>query len=253
MSELRQKNNSLQRDIGVTQARIFEAERQIKVTQREIDEDLRSSEEARRLLPPRDLAEAVKLRAESRLKKEIESALSAMNAEMTRIFNKIFRKNSIIRIKNDFSVVMREPDVGETEPSKGEAQIIGLAFTAALCFFAKVRKGSQGDLLLPGTEAPLVLDAPFGQLDSMYKKATAEFLPAMAEQIIVMVSSSQGTEDVMEAFKGKVQNEYVLIRHNKGEQGERETESITINGEEINTTIYGSTFDGTEIKEVRPT
>jgi hypothetical protein len=38
-------------------------------------------------------------------------------------------------------------------------------------------KNASGKILLPGTEAPLVLDAPFGKLDSVYKHATAEFLP----------------------------------------------------------------------------
>ena len=36
-----------------------------------------------------------------------------------------------------------------------------------------------------GREAPLVLDAPFGKLDTVYKHATAEFLPEMASQVIV--------------------------------------------------------------------
>ena len=120
-----------------------------------------------------------------------------------------------------------------------------------MCDFAKERKNSQDDMLLPGTEAPLVLDAPFGQLDSVYKQATAEFLPNMARQVIIMVSSSQGTKDVMEVFKGKVSNEYVLIYHSKESQGERKTEMININGQDIEITRYGSIFDGTEVRVVK--
>ena len=249
--ELRSQNNTLQREIGTIKTRLVDSERRIKDTQRDIDMRLRGSEQAKRLLAPRDLAEAVKIRAEERLTQETRSARGAMNAKMTEIFNKVFRKDYKIMIKSNFSVAMTVPDIGETAPSAGEAQILGLAFTAALCDFAKVRKNSQDDMLLPGTEAPLVLDAPFGQLDSVYKQATAEFLPNMARQVIIMVSSSQGTKDVMEVFKGKVSNEYVLIYHSKESQGERKTEMININGQDIEITRYGSTFDGTEVRVVK--
>ena len=43
--------------------------------------------------------------------------------------------------------------------SEGENQLLGLAFTAALAKFAKIRKNAKSKLLLPGTEVSLVLDA----------------------------------------------------------------------------------------------
>ncbi|WP_204310755.1 hypothetical protein, partial [Escherichia coli] len=67
---------------------------------------------------------------------------------------------------------------------------MSLAFTAALVAFAKSRVGMEDAILTPGTVAPLVLDAPIGHLDKSYRRATAEFLPEMAGQVVLLLSSS---------------------------------------------------------------
>ena len=54
--------------------------------------------------------------------------------------------------------------------SSGENQLLGLAFTAALVEFARVRQNADDYRLLRGTVAPLVLDSPFGQLDEDYRR-----------------------------------------------------------------------------------
>jgi len=104
---------------------------------------------------------------------------------------------------------------------------------------------------LPGTEAQLIVDSTFGKLDSIYKIATAQFMPEMARQVVLMVSKEQGSENVISVLKDKIGEEYCLIRHNMSERGEKAQEYIDIGSERIQTTLYESSFDGTQIQGVQ--
>jgi hypothetical protein len=80
--------------------------------------------------------------------------------------------------------------------------------------------------------------------------ATAEFIPKMASQVILMVSKEQGSENVIEKLKDRIGEEYCLVSHSSGSQGEKSAESISIGGKEIPISVFDSSFEGTEIKRV---
>jgi DNA sulfur modification protein DndD len=75
--------------------------------------------------------------------------------------------------------------------STGEAQLLVLAFTSALIHFCSGREADENEFLVPGTVAPLVLDAPFGQLDSLFQAGAISWIPKMARQVILFVSDTQ--------------------------------------------------------------
>jgi DNA sulfur modification protein DndD len=75
--------------------------------------------------------------------------------------------------------------------STGESQLLVLAFTSALISFCASRENDSSQFLIPGTVAPLVLDAPFGQLDSVFQEAAVSWMPKMARQLILLVSDTQ--------------------------------------------------------------
>ena len=75
-----------------------------------------------------------------------------------------------MRMNKDFSLDLLYEDGVPLPQSAGEDQLVGLIFTASLIDFSKLRAGASGDILVPGTVAPLFLDAPFGQLDNHYQK-----------------------------------------------------------------------------------
>lgn len=135
--------------------------------------------------------------------------------------------------------------------SSGENQLVSLAFIAALIKFSLARSNDNGsELLIPGVVAPLVLDSPFGQLDAKYRLDTARFVPEMAAQIVLFVSSSQGDDQVLTALKEHVGREYVLISENVGPRGERSTDTITFNGSAVQTSIFNCTKNLTRIEEL---
>jgi DNA sulfur modification protein DndD len=170
--------------------------------------------------------------------------------EIRNILKKTARKVFTLSMSDDYVINLTSINGQFLPKSSGENQLLGLAFTAALVKFAKLRKNARDYKLLPGTIAPLVLDSPFGQLDEAYRETTAQFIPEMARQVILLVSKSQGSPQLLTAMKDHIGREYMLVRHNRGSAGDRKQESRYLNGREYRTAIFDSEFDGTTVVEV---
>ena len=152
-----------------------------------------------------------------------------------------------IKIREDYSISVIYN--GESLPkSGGENQLVSLVFTAALVWFAKLRVTAEGEFLLPGTLAPLVLDAPFGQLDDDYQPQVAKVIPDLGHQVILLVSGSQGNEKVISAFENKIGSDIILRRHTTKSPSEVEPKSVTVDGEKHPQVFYNEEFDYSSIK-----
>ena len=55
-----------------------------------------------------------------------------------------------------------------------------------------------------GGDYPIVMDSPFGNLDPTHKENVAKGIPALASQVIVIVSDAQWNGIVAESMKDKV-------------------------------------------------
>ncbi len=96
----------------------------------------------------------------------------------------------------------------------------------------------------------MVLDSPFGQLDEAYRQATAEYVPQMASQVLLMISKSQASGGVMEAIQNRIGEEFVLVRHNRAGRGDRALEIRQFGGKDIETAIFDAKFDGSSFIRV---
>jgi DNA sulfur modification protein DndD len=176
-------------------------------------------------------------------------ARAAISHKVDKILEKVLRKDYTFQIDDDFSIKLMSGDnvVGS---SSGESQLLGLLFTAALCEYSRDRLEDKTAFLTPGTVAPMVLDSPLGQLDDTYKLNTAEFLPTMADQVILLLSSSQGDAETVNTLRPHVGKEYLLQAHNTGAKGSRGVESKNIGGKDYALTLYDATEATTKVVEV---
>ena len=255
ISDLQSKSTKIHKEISAKQQlkgevalQLTAAEKKLRAYNSNLDEINRGASDGKRYLKYQFLTKKVKENLIKKLKEETESARLVINKFVKEIIEKTARKDFKVIIDKSFSVKLTDQYGTDMAKSEGENQLLGLAFTGALAKFAKIRKNAQNKILLPGTEAPLVLDAPFGKLDRIYKHATAEFLPQMASQIIVMVNKEQGSPEVLELLKDKVGYQYALVRHNKSPQNEKASEVLNVNDKKIDITCYDSFFDGTGIE-----
>jgi DNA sulfur modification protein DndD len=249
-AELRKETSDIDRSIGSFKVRIEDSERERVALDREINELAKQDQQTAIYGKRRNLCESIKGVLELQLVEEETAARTVLRASMRKVLEATTRKALNLSMTNDYLISLVNADGAALPKSSGENQLLGLAFTAALVEFANVRKNAQDYKLLPGTIAPLVLDSPFGQLDDDYRATTAEFIPKMARQVVLLVSRSQGTEEVLSALQGHLGAEYLLVRHNKDPLDERKPESRYLKGEEFRTAVFDSNFDGTEIVEV---
>lgn len=183
------------------------------------------------------------------LDEEEKTARSVLRKKVSDILQLTTRKSFKLSMTDDYGVSLLDENNNQLPRSSGENQLIGLAFTAALVAFAKDRRNAMDDRLLRGTVAPLVLDSPLGSLDPSYRRTVVETIPQMAGQVVLMISGSQGSKDVLDAIHSRVGSEFVLIRRNKdADDGKGETKEFR--GTLLDIATFGNDFNGTEIKKV---
>ena len=248
--ELKEELRKIDGRIGALKTNIESTARDKVRIDNEITELAKQDKQTAIYARRRNLCESIKGKLELQLVEEENQARRVLRAGIRRILEATTRKVLNLRMTDDYAISLVNSDGTALPKSSGENQLLGLAFTAALVEFAKVRKNAQDYRLLPGTIAPLVLDSPFGQLDEAYRATTAEFIPKMARQVVLLVSRSQGSEDVLNAVRDHLGAEYLLVRHNREPRGERKQESRYFKGEEFKTAIFDAEFDGTEIVEI---
>jgi DNA sulfur modification protein DndD len=250
-SALEREIKDLNRKIGAEKIQFEDRSRKIKQIEIERDKILSNSRQAEGLIRRRDLAQEGLEHLISELGEYEESARNAILKSVNNILKSTSRKSYTAQLDWDFTLWMKLDSGNQAVPkSGGENQLLSLAFIAALTKFSKLRQGASGGKWVPGTVAPLILDSPFGQLDPYYKESTATFIPQMAEQALMLVSSSQGDEKVLNAIKNRVGAEFVLISHNRGERGDKPEDRISLHGKEYVRSLYGQERNKTTIETV---
>ena len=191
------------------------------------------------------------VRIQEELKKYREDSRDAIAIDVNAILEKTARRDYYATIDDKFNLDMHYKSSNlSVAKGGGENQLLSLAFIAALIKFSANRMKDNTTILKPGTTAPLVLDSPFGQEDPAYQKSTAEFLPKLARQVVLLLSQSQGNPDVIQALKGKIGREYILISENIETQGDKPSDNININGIDYSSSRYNCQKTLTRIKAV---
>jgi hypothetical protein len=248
-NELRTLANEKRETIGTFNSQIALTETEKGSAERELRRLAETDADARIFITRYDFCEELKGQLERELREEEKSAKAVLRASIRKVLEETSRKAFRLNMTEDYSVSLVNEAGTQLPKSSGENQLLGLAFTAALVEFARVRQNSQDHRLLKGTVAPLVLDSPFGQLDDVYRRTTAEFIPKMASQVVLMVSKSQASETVS-ALRERIGEEYVLVRHNKDARGNRPREIRQFHGKDVEMAVFDSSYDGTEIVRV---
>ena len=249
-TELRMELSAIDRHIGSLKTGINDAKEEEARIDRDINDLAQQDQQTAIYARRRNLCESIKGILELHLAEEENTARKVLRAGIRKVLNATTHKILTLRMTDDYVISLVNAEGLALPKSSGENQLLGLAFTAALVEFAKVRENATDYRLLPGTIAPFVLDSPFGQLDEAYRTTTAQFIPKMARQLVLLLSRSQGSPEVLEALQGHVGAEFLLVRHNKEPFNGRKQESRHLKGEEFKTAIFDSTHDGTEVVEI---
>lgn len=249
-NELRTELTAMNRRIGTLETNLRTAEASKENKENELKKIAETDDDARIFVKRHSLCQSLKTRLETELKEEEDYARGVLRAQINKVLQATTRKHFRMNLTENYNVSLVNAEGTQLPKSTGENQLLGLVFTAALVEFARLRQGAEDHRLLRGTVAPLVLDSPFGDLDESYKKTTGEYLPKMASQVVVLVSSSQAQGNAVAALRERVGKEYVLIRTNRGSGEGKASEMRQINGKDYAVSLFDQEVDGTNILEV---
>jgi len=250
--QLSAKRDAVIGGLGGVLLAVRQCERAIRDTRAEQDKITVKSERAKKLLGRREIAQQGGDILRSILIQHQEDAKITIEKLINNILEKTARRNYKFRFQNNFGMDLTYADGHAVPKSEGENQLMSLAFIAALVQFSLSRtEEAGGPFFIPGTIAPLVLDSPFGKLDQKYKSDTAHFVPKMASQVVLLLSSSQGDDAVMDVLKPFVGAEYVLVSENRGPRGEKTEDELVLRGKKIPTSLFNQPKNLTCIVEVK--
>ncbi len=133
-------------------------------------------------------------------------------------------------VTDDYRLVLTKKLGGVEQPvygaSTGEKQVLALSFVASL-----VKKAEQylreSEMDSPwdfptGGQYPLVMDSPFGALEDDYRQKVAEWVPTIAQQVIIMASTTQWRDEVERGVYDRIGKRYILELHTPKEGADRE-------------------------------
>ena len=213
---------------------------------------LQNNDQAEKLQKQSKLLTLTKDELTAELDKYRERSRKLIAKKVNKILVTTARRDYTAEISDAFKLKMYYTGTDITVPkSSGENQLLSLVFIASLVEFSFERQKENDELLKPGTMAPLMLDSPFGKLDPTYRKSTADFLPNLSGQVILLLSKSQGDSEVLAALKPRIGQEYVLVSEVKSGQGDKPKDIITLDGKEFAASVYNAEKTKTTIHKVR--
>ncbi len=135
-------------------------------------------------------------------------------------------------VSEDYRLLLTKKVSGVEQPvhgaSTGEKQVLALSFVASLVKKAEQNlRESETESpwdFLTGGQYPLVMDSPFGALEDDYRQKVAEWVPNIAQQVIVMASTTQWRNEVEKGVYDRIGKRYILELHTSKEGADRQIE-----------------------------
>ena len=140
-----------------------------------------------------------------------------LSQKVSEIFSSIIiGKNA--KINHNFELEITKIVNGEeqrTATSTGENQVASLAFISALVNLAKQwDESGKIDIFTGAGTYPVVMDSPFGALDTTNRDLISKHVQSLAPQVITFVSTSQWSTEVEKNLKPFIKHEYILQYYN---------------------------------------
>ena len=208
-SDLAKKREEYQMDIGEYQvdqgrneARLDEIKLRIKELEKQIDKAQKSEYKERLLSRKVWLAQDAADVIDRVYETFAEQKRQEVEAESREIFHSLAWKGDHfqdVRLTEDYQleVIDRYGMQARPELSAGERQVLSLSFITAM---AKVAQ----------SEAPLVMDTPFGRLSSAHREAITSRLPDLAPQLVLFVTDEELRDRALDNLRPRIGAEYRL-------------------------------------------
>lgn len=209
--------HELNRRIGACSERLQALQHDQERLNNQLKERKRENEKAQKALERFEACERVREVVLSILDIQSEEVQRRLQQRISYVYNRMLRKDYEVVIDDDYSLSVYKRMGEERIPvrmSQGERQVTSLAFLGAVVNIAREQYDmQQGTSYFRGGYYPVVMDSPFGTMDTDHRHRTAVSIPSLAHQVIVLASSSQWAGPVEDGMRPYVGREYWLEYH----------------------------------------
>jgi DNA sulfur modification protein DndD len=184
-----------------------------------------------------------------------------LNQEIDKHFRAIMTKDYWAELTENYTLRIRKNLAGSESDSNpatidvalstGERTVTSLVFIASLVALAERRSEIPTILKdVSGSAYPVAIDSPFGSL-SIFREGVARHVPALAPQVLLLVSPEQYNGQVERALNdaGRVGKRYYLKYHGPA-MPERAAPELIVNGQSLQQYVPDQSDEFTEICEI---
>jgi len=175
----------------------------------------------------------------------------SLETKMREIYRSITDLAYIPTIDDKFAISLEDKTTGLPFPvgqSTGQGQVLSVAFILGIISEARHHTSEHQKIVPQDQDStyPLVMDSPFGTLDSQNRHGVASHMAKVADQSIILVSDTQSKE-VVEAVAEYDCKHCYLTYHNP-----RATQDLikTINGKEVVLVKPSEQYETSTIEEL---
>lgn len=222
--ELKDDIQRSDKEIGRIESQIDDLESELSAVQRDITDAEEENELSERANRRTQTAIYLRDRVSGLHEQFQDQVRRSVNDRVNDLYRQILAKDYFIEVSEAYKLeflrsVKGNPD--QTVPvSTGERQVASLAFISSLVSLARERAESDQDsAYFSGGIYPVVMDSPFGALDPEYQEEVSQVVPEMADQVMVMLTDSQWSDEVSGEMGPRAGSEYDLIYHDSDEDG----------------------------------
>ncbi|MEH7514246.1 AAA family ATPase [Gottfriedia acidiceleris] len=135
-----------------------------------------------------------------------------LQEKINKVYNQFLRKEYSIELSNSYELQVINGKGNIVGMSQGERQITSLSFIGAIVDIAREQyKKEAKSEFDEGGIYPIVMDSPFGALDSDHRERVGKNIYKLADQLIVIVSTSQWRGEVEGQMSNLIGKEYKLV------------------------------------------
>jgi len=236
--ELENKRVTLVNQKSLAERRIGVIENEIEIVKKSINE--KSNEQKKyQVLEEKGLLTQIRMDALQQLESVMQEILkvreklvkSQLQERITKVYSQFLRKGYQVQLADNYELNVLNENNNIVGMSQGERQITSLSFIGAIVDIAREHYRDQKVEFDEGGIYPLVMDSPFGALDSNHRERIANGIHQLADQVVVIVSTSQWRGEVSEQLNHYIGKEYKLIYNDPRQNKERPyefTEAIEV-------------------------
>jgi DNA sulfur modification protein DndD len=192
---------------------------------------------------------------EMELKAVEAQGIARITSALNRVVGNSTRQKYSAEVTQEYAIKLYKTENGTNRKavlvlSSGERRLLDLCFVSALVAVCRDRESETNSILLPGAVAPLMVDAPFGELDPEYQALAAETMMTLSDQLILMLSKTHRTPDVDRAIRPFIGKEYLLIGYHQGPALRAASVQIDVAGRVYEQMIFDAEENWTEIRAI---